>query len=165
MKKIILFLSITIAAGLLLTNIYNSIVDAVSWSSDFPRSIQSARNYFHAVNPGVFFRIFSPANLIISIFSIIIFFKNPGKTRVFLLAAFLFYLAAEVMTFAYFYPRNAIIFMGNLNENADSIKDALRQWDQMNWVRSFVLLIGLMFSFKALDSFYKNSSSADSKFV
>ena len=32
-------------------NIYNSIVDARSWSANIPDSILTARNYFKTVNP------------------------------------------------------------------------------------------------------------------
>ena len=46
MKKLILFLSIICASGLTMVSIYNTVVDAKSWSSDIPASIQTARDYF-----------------------------------------------------------------------------------------------------------------------
>ena len=40
MKKTILFMSIICASGLTMVSIYNTIVDAKSWGSDIPTSIQ-----------------------------------------------------------------------------------------------------------------------------
>jgi hypothetical protein len=51
MKTIILFASISIASGLLLVNMYTSLIDARSWGSDIPNSIATAREYFKTVNP------------------------------------------------------------------------------------------------------------------
>ncbi len=62
MKKIIVCLSVTFMAGVLFVNIYNSIVDAVSWGSNVPASIDVMRHYYYSTNPGKFFRYFSPAN-------------------------------------------------------------------------------------------------------
>ena len=50
MKNIIVFLSISIASGILFVNLYTSLIDAKSWGSDIPNSIAAAREYFKAVN-------------------------------------------------------------------------------------------------------------------
>ena len=47
------------AAGLTLTNIYNSIVDAPAWGNQIPASLETARTYYRSSNPGDFFRIFA----------------------------------------------------------------------------------------------------------
>jgi hypothetical protein len=51
MKKAILCLSIICASGLTIVSIYNTIVDAKSWGSDIPASIQTARDYYKHVDP------------------------------------------------------------------------------------------------------------------
>lgn len=154
MKKVLLFISITLAAGLLLTNIYTSLVDARIWGADIPKSMQTARSYYHFVTPGAFYGLFSPANLLFGLLSVIFFWNSPGKVRTFLIIAFLLYAVNEAFTFAYFYPRNMIMFGTNINENLENIKSAWEQWNQMNWVRSIILLAGLIFSFKGLNAFY-----------
>jgi len=155
MKKYILFLSITFAAGLLMTNVYNSLVDAKSWAADIPESIQTARNYFRNVNPGNFFRIFSPVNQVLALLALAAFWKSSRSLRIFLGAAFLFYVLTDVITFAYFYPRNEIIFRSSLPENAEKIKAAVTQWSGMNWVRSLIGATGIFFSFRGLDTLIK----------
>jgi len=45
MKIAILCLSIIIGSGLVMVTVYNTLVDAKSWSSNIPTSIQTARDY------------------------------------------------------------------------------------------------------------------------
>jgi hypothetical protein len=150
MKTIILFASISVASGLLLTNIYTSIIDAKSWGSNIPDSIAAARAYFATVNPGNFFRLFSPINQLLGILVLILFWKSVPSVRMYTGAALLMYLVAEAMTFGYFYPRNAILFNTASLTDIDLLKKTWSQWNSMNWVRSGVLLTGIIFSFLAL---------------
>lgn len=154
MKAIILFASITIAAGLLLTNIYTSIVDATSWGSNIPNSIAAAREYFKVVNPGNFFRIFSPVNQLLGLIVLIMFWKSGPSTRLYFALAFVLYLAADAMTFGFFYPRNDIMFKTAQLADVDLLKKTWGEWNTMNWVRSLILLVGLSFSFLSLHKIY-----------
>ena len=70
MKIILLFASIVIASGLLISNIYTSVVDSTSWGSNIPHSIEAAREYFKTVNPGNFFRIYSPVNQVLALLAL-----------------------------------------------------------------------------------------------
>src|SRR5215468_11131487 len=65
MKKSILFLWIICASGLTMVSIYNTIIDAQSWGSDIPTSIQTTRDYFQHVDPRRFFTVAGPVNLIL----------------------------------------------------------------------------------------------------
>lgn len=154
MKTLLLFASITIAAGLILVNMYTSLIDARSWGSHIPESIATAREYFKTVNPGNFFRIFSPINQLLGLIVLIIFWKSAPNTRLTLGIALLMYLAAEAMTFGYFYPRNDIMFRTARLTDVDLLKRTWSQWNTMNWVRTLILLIGLCFSLLSLHKLY-----------
>ena len=153
MKNLILFISITISAGLLSTNIYNSLVDARSWGNDIPSSIQTTRDYFKVVNPGTFFRVFSPANQVFALLALILFWKTSPAIRLYLGIAFLLYVFNDVLTFAYFYPRNEIMSKTPLAD-VQKIQKAWMEWSEVNWVRSTICLIGLVFSFLSLHKIY-----------
>src|ERR1700676_3029867 len=73
MKKLILFLSIISASGLVMITIYNLLVDANSWGSKLPSSILTARDYYRQVDPRNFFQIMAPINqlLILLTFSFV----------------------------------------------------------------------------------------------
>jgi len=154
MKTIILFASIAIASGLLLTNIYTSLIDARSWGSDIPHSIATAREYFKTVNPGNFFRIFSPVNQLLGIIVLLLFWKTSAAIRINLGIALLMYLVAEGLTFMYFYPRNDIMFKTAALTDIALLKQTWAQWNTMNWVRSAVLLTGIIFSSLSLHKWY-----------
>jgi hypothetical protein len=149
-RKSILILATTFAAGLLFVNIYTSMVDAASWGSDIPTSIQTARDYYKTVNPGNFFRIFSPANQILSFLALVICWRTDKKIRLYCGIALLFAIATDVFTFAFFYPRNDVMFTAPMDANLDAIKRAWSEWSTMNWVRSGLVLTNLSFDFAAL---------------
>jgi hypothetical protein len=154
MKRIVLlFASIVIASGLLISNIYTSLVDATSWGSDIPASIETARNYFSVVNPGDFFRIFSPLNQLLALLSLIVFWRSVPSSRKFLGTALVIYVVADVFTFAYFYPRNEIMF-GSSPIDLEAVRQAWTQWNSMNWIRSLIVAVGVCLSCVGLNDIY-----------
>jgi hypothetical protein len=154
MKTIILFASISIASGLLFVNLYTSLVDAKSWGSDIPNSIATTREYFKTVNPGNFFRIFSPINQVLGLLVLILFWKYAPSIRLYLGAAFVLYVPGDVFTFAYFYPRNDLLWKTAQLTNIDLLRKTVSEWSMMNWLRSLLILAGLFFSFLSLQKIY-----------
>jgi len=151
-QKIVLFLSITVASGILVTNIYTSVVDAPSWGSNIPESIQTARNYFKVGNPGKFFRVASPLNQVLAVLALVLFWKSVPSARMFLAIALGCYVLTDVFTFAYFYPRNEIMFI-KVTDPAVMAK-AWSEWSAMNWLRSLIAFAGVCASFVSLDTVY-----------
>lgn len=154
-KKSLLILATTFAAGLLFVNVYNSLVDAVSWGNNIPTSIQTAREYFKVVNPGSFFRVFSPVNQVLTLLALIACWKTNKRIRIYCALALLSAVAVDAFTFAYFFPRNEIMFSSPINtnvdiNNVDAIRAAWNQWTSMNWFRSGVEVINIVFDFAAL---------------
>ena len=155
-RKLALIFATTFVAGLLFVNIYNSIVDAPSWGSNFPASIQTTRDYFKIVNPGNFFRVFSPINQVLSLLALIVCWKVNRRVRMYCALALIFAVASDAFTFAYFYPRNEIMFHSPIDTNLEGIKTAWSQWSSMNWLRSGIGAVNLFFDFVALTLLLKN---------
>src|SRR5438067_811680 len=122
MKNILLFVFLVVSSGLLLTNIYNSLVDARSWGSDIPQSIITAREYFRTVNPGNFFRVFAPINQVLGLLTLILFWRRSPRVRLYFGLAFLLFVIADALTFAYFYPRNEILFLKTPMADAETLR-------------------------------------------
>ncbi len=150
MKPIILFASAVIASGLLFTNIYTSVVDVKSWGSNIPESIETARSYFKTTNPGDFFRIFSPVNQLLALLALILLWKSGKSIRGIAALILLLYVASDIFTFAYFYPRNEFLFQKASLTDVEGIKATLKEWSVANWFRSLILLAGIILSFIAL---------------
>ena len=158
LRTVIICLAATIAAGLLFTNIYTSVVDAPNWGHDIPASIEAARAYFSAANPGTFFRIFSPALQIVTLLALVLCWRVDKRVRYYLLAALVFAVATDAMTFAYFYPRNDIMFVNPVAGNVETIRSAWSKWSTMNWTRRAIVALGLIFDFAALTRFVSRTA-------
>ncbi len=156
MRKVILLASASFASGILFVNIFSSIVNAVAVESNIPDSVIAARAFYKTVNPGDFFKIFSPLTQILTLLALILFWK---KNRLFLGMALICYIAADVFTFTYFHPRNDILFLSEQLPDTETLKKLASEWSSMNWVRSLVVLMGLIFSFLAVDKFFSMKAS------
>jgi anthrone oxygenase-like protein len=154
MKRLILFLSIICAAGLTMVSIYNTVIDAKSWSSDIPASIQAARDYFQHVDPRRFYAIAGPVNEILILLTIILFWKDSVSLRFYFVTSFLMYAAIVALTFAYFVPRDLVLFTSSIPDHLDQIRAAAAEWSHMNWLRTLLGFVGVLFSFKGLDAYY-----------
>src|SRR4051812_1728285 len=110
MKKAFAFTSIALMAAILGANVYTSVVDAKAWGANIPDSILTARSYFSAVNPGAFFRVASPINQLFALATLIACWKSGKRARLCFGLALLIAVLADALTFAFFYPRNAILF-------------------------------------------------------
>jgi hypothetical protein len=155
MKIVILCLSIIVGSGLVMVTVYNTLVDAKSWSSDIPTSIQTARDYYKYVDPRRFFAIIGPPNMVLALLTIILFWKDGAPLRLYFTASFLLYAVTLILTFAYFIPRDLILFSRPMSDHIDAITMAASQWRQMNWARTALGLAGVVLSFKGLDTYYR----------
>lgn len=141
-----------------MVTIYNTVVDAKSWSSDIPASIQTARNYFQHVDPGRFYEVAGPVNLILIVLTLILFWKDPVPVGFYFAASFSCYAGILILTLAYFVPRNLILFTWSISDHLEQIRTASSQWSAMNWLRSLLGFAGVLFSFKGLDTYYATRS-------
>jgi hypothetical protein len=155
MKNSILFLSIAVASGALFINVYNSVVDATSWGSRIPESLVTARQYYSVVTPATFLRIFSPINQVLALLSLIMFWKSVTGVRKYLIIALVMYVVTDALTFGYFYPRISIMF--GTGTDVEMLTKAWQEWSAMNWVRSFIIMVGLYFSCLSLHRIYRAS--------
>jgi hypothetical protein len=160
MKKAILFLSIICASGLTMVTVYNSIVDANSWGADIPSSIQTARDYYRHVDPRRFYTIAGPVNLILILLTLILFWKSSISSRVWFGTSFAFYVGILILTVAYFFPRNLILFTSSIPDHLEQIRSSAAEWSRMNWLRSFLGFAGVVCSFIGLDAYYNSKTSA-----
>src|SRR5436305_13912874 len=109
MKKLILFLSIFCGSGLTMVSIYNTVVDAQSWGSDIPASIQTARDYFQHVDPRRFFELAGPVNLVLIVLKLILFWKASFSLCFYFAASFGSFAGILIPTLIYFVPRDRLL--------------------------------------------------------
>jgi hypothetical protein len=154
MALITLNLLVVLSSGLFFVNVYSSIVDARSWSSNIPDSVATARQYAKDFNAGTFFKLISPLSQILSVLALILFWKY-SPIRLYLALVLASSVFSEIFTVLYFYPRNDIIFRTGALSDTEMISKALKEWNTMNWLRSLCMLIGVVFSLFALRECYR----------
>jgi len=153
MKRVLLYAAIAFSSGLFFTNIYNSIVNAANWESNVPQSITATKDFFVVANPGTFFKLVDPTNLILILLAWVLLWKASSAIRIYLGIALLCYVSSMVLTFTYFYPRNEIMFLSEQLPDTETLKRVAAEWGNMNWIRSSIWLTGLVCTFLALDKY------------
>jgi len=146
-RQIIMCLAVIVMGSVLGASVYNSVVDAQSWGANIPASLNTAKQYFTVVNPGTFFRVASPLAQVLAVLALIVCWRVPGA-RAYAGTALVASIVADVLTFAYFYPRNAII-LGDLRD-VEAAARAWREWASMNHVRNALMLGALIAELMAL---------------
>ena len=154
MKRSILLASIVVSSGVLFTNIYTSVVDARAWGADIPHSIAAARAYFKAVNPGDFFRIASPLVQVLGLLSLAVCWKQFKALRIHLAVAAACFILTDVLTFAFFYPRNAFMFQQAQLTDVAGLTRVWSEWSNVNWIRSLLYGTGVALSCLSLHRSY-----------
>jgi hypothetical protein len=140
-RQIVVCLAVIVIGSVLGANVYNSVVDVRSWCANMPESLNTAQRYFTVVTPATFFRVASPVAQVLALVALIVCWRVPGA-RVYAATALVASIVGDLMTFGYFYPRNAII-MGDLR-NVDAAMQACREWARMNHVRNALVLGALV---------------------
>jgi hypothetical protein len=89
---------VLVVSGVLLgAGVYESVVLAPNLQGA-PTSLEHARGFYHVTNPGVFFRVVSPATQLFLLVALVCNWKAPG-TRWRLAGALVLAILADVITF------------------------------------------------------------------
>jgi uncharacterized membrane protein len=130
---------VLVVSGVLLgAGVYESVVLAPNLQGA-PTSLEHARAFYHVTNPGVLFRVVSPATQLFLLVALVCNWKAPG-TRWSLAGALVLAILADVITFKFHYPRNAILFLAPLTGPAADLDRVATEWAAGNYVRIALIL-------------------------
>ena len=155
-RQVFLYCYLLLGSGILFVNVYSSIIDAKIWGSEIPRSIEMARSYFQYTTPADFFKFLGAVTHIVGLLAIILLWKYVPGTRMFLIAAFLLFIAIDIFTLTYFIPRNEIMFQKMPMPDKESLSRVWREWSYMNWFRSLIALAGVAAICVSIHKIYKS---------
>jgi uncharacterized membrane protein len=129
-----------IALGMLLGACsYDSVVMVPNYAAQIPDSLQHARSFFVASTPANFFRVLLPATQLTLVLAALLTWRLP-RARWWIVAALIGLALADVITFTFHYPRNAILFQRPLAEvPVARLEEAARSWGRGNLVRVALL--------------------------
>jgi hypothetical protein len=105
-----------------------------------PGGLEHGRLFMSAATPGNFFRVLSPASQILIFAALVANWRSPER-RWPLLLALAALVAADVMTFTYHYPRNAIMFTAPLGVDPERLSAVAHEWQKANYFRIALVLV------------------------
>ena len=132
-------IALVLPTMLLGASVYQSVVDAPNYHGG-PAALEHARGFYHAVNPGGFFRAVAPASQLLLLVAIVCNWKPTPVARWRLAGALLLAILTDLITFQYHYPRNAILFRAPLTSSPADLNRVAAEWATGNYVRIAVVL-------------------------
>lgn len=134
LRMVSVAIALVLSAMLLGTGVYQNVVDAPNYKGA-PASLEHARGFYHATNPGMFFRALVPATQLFLLLAIV-FNWRPAPGMLWNLVPALFCLVAtDVITFRFHYPRNDILFVAPLTQPPAYYDRVVTEWATGNYVR------------------------------
>ena len=132
--------ALVFSAMLLGTGVYQNVVDAPNYMGA-PTSLEHARGFYHATNPGMFFRWLVPTTQLFLLLALVVNWKSAPDTRWKLGGALVVLVLTDMITFRFHYPRNDILFVAPLTQPPAYYDRVVTEWAIGNYVRVALTLI------------------------
>ena len=142
LRSLSLTIAIVLLGAVLGAGLYESSVMAPNYQANIPESLNHVKQFFSVANPGTYFRVVAPATQITLLVALILNWKVSAR-RWWLVAALLIAVGMDVVTFAYHYPRNVILFSDPMNTPIDVLTGAAREWMYGNLIRCVMVTVAL----------------------
>jgi hypothetical protein len=140
LRLVVVAIGLVFSAMLLGTGVYQNVVDAPNYMGA-PTSLEHARGFYHATNPGMFFRWLVPTTQLFLLLALVVNWKPAPGTRWKLAGALVFLVLTDMITFRFHYPRNNILFVAPLTQPAAYYDGVVREWAIGNYARVALILI------------------------
>jgi len=143
LRLTVVAIALGLSAMLLGTGVYQNVVDAPNYMGA-PASLEHARGFYHATNPGTFFRAIVPATQLFLVLALALNWKPSPDTRWRLGGALAVLILTDVVTFRFHYPRNEILFIAPLTKPSEYYDRVVTEWAMGNYVRVALILTAVV---------------------
>jgi uncharacterized membrane protein len=138
--------------------IMETFINFPNWFHNIPTSLDAAKNFLQARNPGQFFQTLYPLAILTGIAFVILGWKIKSA-RNFILAAIVLSVGLEVVTFAFIYPLLRIMIVdGTALHSVEVLKQTAERFMTLNYVRMFFFLIAELLSLIGLWKFTQHTA-------
>jgi uncharacterized membrane protein len=133
-----------IGLGMLLGGaFYESVVMAPNYRTNVPDSLVHLRHFMKVATPANYFRIASPATMLLLIATVIVFW-GCVPARWWFAGALVLLILSDAITYAFHYPRNRILFINQLSTDTEMLQRTAQEWARGNLVRILLLAISTL---------------------
>jgi uncharacterized membrane protein len=123
--------------------VYESVVVAPNYRSNLPQSLDHLRHFMKVTTPANFFRIVSPATMILLVATVIVCWGSI-PARWWFIAALTALILADSITYGFHYPRNKVLFIEPLSSDTDMLRRLAQEWATGNLVRIVLMVIAIV---------------------
>lgn len=135
--------------------IFAVMVEYPNWFASVPSSLEATRSFYKVLHPGYFFQIFGPLSLVAGIAFAVAGWRLNGARNLVLISILIF-VAIELLTFLYIYPRLGIMFGPEAASQAtDSLQRAAAEFTAADRIRTALTFVAGAFSIAALFRFFR----------
>jgi len=135
--------------------IFSVLVEYPNWFANVPESLEATRNFYKVFHPGYFFQIFGPLSVLSGIGFVIAGWRIAGARKLVAVSVALF-VAIELLTFVYIYPRLNILFLSDLGtQSVEALRLTARQFTVADNIRTVLCFIANAFTIVAVFRFFK----------
>jgi hypothetical protein len=151
--------ALVLSAMLLGTGLYQNVVDAPNYMGA-PASLEHARGFYHATNPGLFFRVMVPVTQLFLLVALVCNWKPAPGTRWKLAGALASLILTDVVTFRFHYPRNEILFVAPLTHPPAYYDRVVTEWAMGNYLRVALILTSVVLVMVSMIRIARDTASA-----
>ena len=143
--------------------IFAVLVEYPNWFANIPESLETTRKFYKVFHPGYFFQIFGPLSVLSGIGFVITGWRIEGARRLVAVSVVIF-VAIEMLTFFYIYPRLNILFLSELGtQSVEALQTTAQQFTMADNVRTVLCFVANGFAIAAMFRFfnYRHSPSKE----
>lgn len=145
--------------------IFAVMVEYPNWFASIPSSVEATRNFYRVLHPGYFFQIFGPLMLLSGIAFVVVGWRETA-TRNLVLASIAIFIAIELLTFLYIYPRLDVLFgPDSPQQSLVALRQAASDFTIADRIRTAMGFVASAISIGALFKFLKSGMSTRSEFL
>ena len=159
LQNILIFAHVFLAVMVFGGAIMETFINFPNWFHNIPTSLDTAKNFLQARQPGQFFQTLYPLAILAGIAFVIIGWKiKPARN--FILAAIVLSVGLEVITFSFIYPMLRIMIReGSAVHSVEVLKQTAQQFTTLNYIRMFFFFVSEMFSLIGLWKFTQHMAN------
>jgi hypothetical protein len=159
LQTILIFAHVFLAVMVFGGAIMETFINFPNWFHNIPTSLDTAKNFLQARQPGQFFQTLYPLAMLMGIAFVIIGWKiKPARN--FILAAIVLSVCLESITFSFIYPMLRIMIReGSAVHSVEVLKQTAQQFTTLNYIRMFFFFVSEMLSLIGLWKFTQHTAN------
>ena len=135
--------------------IFAVMVEYPNWFANVPSSLEATRTFYRVLHPGYFFQVFGPL-MVISAVAFVLVGWRISNVRNLVLITLAVFIAIELLTFLYIYPRLDIMLGPDAGaQSVEMLRQSASEFTMADRVRTLMDFVASGLAIAALFRFFR----------